>query len=1247
MKRFLVNILLFVLVVVTRGAVTNHFTRLDWAELQIDSVLPLYTEVVPLESDYRTHEYDVLLEYPEYAFLTKKEIAVVQRFDSLLSDQIQINSHVGVSRRQGMMDISFVPIVKVDGHYKKLLSAQISIVAHRRVEGVRGKVKEHTTAYAESSVLSAGRWVKISIKEDGIYSLTRASLKKMGFSDPEKVRLFGYGGHRQPELIRAESHYDDLQEIPLFRQHDNSLLFWGNGLMYWDGDERVLNHYATEAFYFLCEGDKPLQLETLTSPTGTVSHTYTTFRDHVLYEKDEYAWFTGGRELFENLNYATINSHTYKLITKNSAGNERLTINFTASSDQNTLLTPSVNGKNLERMNISPISKYISATSAVKTYPVSEYASGDEWNVKLTSTQGHDARLDYLALHYDRTLYLPHVSDYLAFSQQGSGISTFQIVCEAADIRVLCLGEPGESDKLVKTKEIDKTTLSATVSDPTRRYVAFNVKHSYPEPTFVGVVENQNLHAMDSLDMVIIVPSSGKLTAQAERLAEAHTQYDGLKVAVVRADQIYNEFSSGTPDATAYRRFMKMLYDKAADVDTAPRYLLLMGDAAWDNRMISTAWKNHSPADYLLSYQSENSFSDIKCYIMEDYFGLLDDGEGANLLTEKVDLGVGRFPVTTAEEARVMVDKTIAYMNKSNAGAWKNLICMLGDDGDENEHMDYANRVAERIAVINPELEIKKVMWDTYTRVSTIKSNTYPEVTSLLRRQMEEGALVMNYTGHANATSLSHEFVLNVEDFINNRSSNLPLWVTAACDVMPFDGLAVNTGEAAVLNPNGGALAFYGTTRTVYANQNLTMNRYFMQYLFGLTEKGLRYRLGDAVRLSKTSVIASGTESVYKENKLHYALLGDPALTIGAPTYRVVLESINGEKLTSENCISLKAGQKVRMSGHIENATGGLTSDFKGVLSTKLFDNEGIVTCKNNAGSTNPFVYSDRQSMLYESKDSVFGGRFELNFLIPIDINYSGESGRVIFYALDESNKVEANGYSEQFTLGGISEAQEADTLGPQIVAYLNSEEFTSGDVVNASPYFVAQLTDPSGINVSGNGVGHDLVLCVDGRADRTYNLNDYFVREFGDFTRGTVSFSIPALESGSHTLTFRAWDLLNNTSTYIMDFVVDTSMKPELLQLTASQNPATTSINFLISHDMPGSECTFTVDVYDFMGQRLWSTTQTGSSSTGVYSIPWNLTTGAGGRLGSGVYFYRCQMQCGNSKKDSKTQKIIVLNNK
>ena len=1233
-----------------------EITNLNWDELKIDSVLPVYTEVVPLQSDYSLYNYSVTIEYPEYAPLTPKETEEALKFDSLIKERIDIESFVGVSRGEGMLDIAFVPIIRRGSSYLKLLSAQIVINSTPK-RFVRRAPADKAKRYAAHSKLQSGRWVKISITNDGMYRLTRSALKNMGFSNPAKVHLYGYGGHLQDEVLFTGEEYDDMVEVPLYYSSKlDAWLFWGNGLTFYKGDERVTNFYANKAFYFLTEEtEDAASIGKESSYTGRCDTIYSSFTDHVLYEKDEYAWYHGGRSLFENTNYVNTNSHTYSLQTIDPEYEDSvttLTVAFSASNKTPTRMTTYVNGTQMGTMSLAATEIYIYGSETTAKYDLSKLERSNNWNIRLTSTAGQNARLDYLSLAYSRKL--KPSSGYVAFSQiqpnvpdsilekEGPGGSRFDI--EGTGLKVMRIGCPGEPATLIEGTQ-EGSIYSVMVEDPTRRYVAFDDGYEFPEPSYVGTVANQDLHALDSVDMVIIIPTSGKLLDQAIRLEEAHNQYDGIRCAIVYANQIYNEFSSGTPDATAYRRLMKMLYDKANTIDDAPKYLLLLGDAAWDNRMVSIQWRKYSPDDYLLCYPSENSFSDTRSFVMEDYFGLLDDGEGTNVLRDKPDLGIGRFPVTSNSDAKIMVDKTISYLSGENAGGWKNLLYFLGDDGDENQHMRYADDVAELVRGTYPEMEVRKIMWDAYKIESTASNLSYPTCTQDIKRAMREGASVFNYVGHAATYGFSHEFVLRVNDFAEPCGNKLALWVTAACDVMPFDGQVENVGETAVLNPNGGALAFYGTARTVYATQNLYMNRYFMRYLFGKDAKGRRYKVGDAIRLAKNALITGNMESSYRENKLQYALLGDPSLQFGEPLQKVILDSINGSSVTSSSKISLKAGQRIRLSGHLTDSEGELKTDFTGTMTTRMYDNEETITCHNNQGASRVFTFEDRTG-IYTSQDSVVNGKFDLEFVIPIDINNSSEAGRFAFFALNNERIMEANGYNEKFLLGGREE-EEKDTIGPKILAGLNSEDFANGGTVNKTPYFVAKLEDESGINYSGNGIGHDLVLCVDNDVTQTYTLNSYYVQEFGDFTRGTVSYVLPELESGTHTLSFRAWDVLNNTSATTLNFVVDPTVAPTIFKLTASQNPARTSTNFLISYDLAGTDCEFTLEVFDFSGRRVWYHQEQGSSPGGLYTIPWNLCTNAGAKLFTGIYFYRCQMTCGDSKKVSKTQKIVILNNK
>ena len=1250
MKRFFTICLM--LAALTQGIFAQQekelaFTSLDWEELKIDSVLPVYTEVVPLETDYRMHTYTVSILYPEYVALSGKEAQVAERFDSLLSETIDVETFVGIERGKGLLDISFIPIRRQGTRYEKLISAQIVINAHRDARRNAPMKASGSSRYAANSRLASGQWVKVSITEDGLYQFSRSSLKKMGFSNPDNVHLYGYGGHLLPELIREGTHHDDLVEVPLYYNgQTDSWLFWGNGLVYWNADTRISNTFARQACYFLTQEDAPSTMGKLDYNPSLPRDGHYTTRAHTLYEKDEFAWFSIGRHLFDDENYANNNSHNYTLTATDPAGNGKLTVVFTGAESTSNAVNVTINGTPSGSFTITPLGDYIKATSTSRNFDVTAQGTPATLNVNIRSESGKKARLDYLAYSYDRSLNTA-AKGYVDFtlSDANGGPATFHI--NGSNVKVIRTGSVGVKDALVEGTQ-NGNTYTINVDDGGQHFVAFNTTATFPEPTVVGNVDNQDLHSFGGLDMIIIIPTSGKLYSEAQRLADAHRQYDGLRIGIVRADQIYNEFSSGTPDPTAYRLFMKMLYDKAGSTGVSPKYLLLFGDCAWDNRMLSSTWRKFNPDDYLLCYESENSFSDTKSYVMEDYFGLLDDGEGYNPIREKSDIGIGRFPVTTSSVAKIVVDKCISYMSKQNAGAWKNLVYFLGDDGDENEHMRYANNVAENVISKYPGMEVHKIMWDAYTRVSSTKNNTYPEATKEIKKQMRDGALVMNYTGHAASYGFSHEFVLLREDFETTKSTKLPLWVTCACDVMPFDAYGSNIGESALLNPSGGALAFYGTTRTVFASQNYNMNRYFMQYLFARNATtGERNRIGDAIRLAKNSIISDGREAGYLENKLQYALLGDPALVMGNPLQRIVVDKIN-DKDVDGTSIPLKAGERVKLFGHVEKEDGTTMTEFNGIVHTRLFDNKETIVCLNNAkAAEEAFTYTDRTGMLYESQDSVRAGLFNEEFIIPIDINFSNEAGRFVFYAFDGTNGIEANGYNEDIPLGGMVDDISFDQNGPEIYAYLNNENFQNGGIVNATPLFVAQLNDASGIGASGNGIGHDLSLCIDGRSDLTYNINEYYTHEFGDFTQGTVAYNIPQLENGPHSLTFRAWDVLNNTSQTSLDFVVDSGLPSNILRLIASQNPATTSTNFIISYDLPGSECDFILEVFDFSGRRIWMFEETSSNANGIHTITWNLDNGAGAKVGTGIYLYRCQIKCGDSKWTSKTQKIMVRNNK
>lgn len=589
-----------------------------------------------------------------------------------------------------------------------------------------------------------------------------------------------------------------------------------------------------------------------------------------------------------------------------------------------------------------------------------------------------------------------------------------------------------------------------------------------------------------------------------------------------------------------------------------------------------------------------------------------------------------------------MVDKSISYMENKNAGDWQNVLMFMGDDGDNDLHMKDVNKAADTVADNYPGFLIKKVMWDAYSRESSSTGNSYPEVERLIKQQQAAGALVMDYGGHGSETALSHEYVLRLNDFKEFTNTNLPLWITAACDIMPFDSNSDNIGEAAVLNSKGGALAFFGTTRTVYASYNAAINTSFLKHVLSVRD-GRPVTLGEAQRLAKNEMITTGQDKT--QNKLQYALLGNPAMSLNLPAMQVVIDSINGMELASGGIPVLKAGSVVTVKGHIEN-NSVKAADFNGRITATVLDTQELITCKrNNANEADGFQFYDRQKTLYNGSDNVSGGSFSFVFAVPRDINYADGTGRITVYAVNDDHSLQANGSEDRFYVNGSEEVFN-DSIGPSIYCYLNSPDFVNGGTVNATPYFVAEITDKDGINASGNGIGHDMQLIIDGDMSKTYNLNGNFSYAFGTYTSGSTYYSIPELTEGQHTLKFRAWDMMNNSNAAVLSFNVVKGLVPELVDISCTENPARTSTTFIASHNFAGSNVDVAVDVFDMSGRLLWSRQASGVSSTNTYTVDWDLTLDSGARLQTGVYLYRVRLGSGGSAKASKAKKLIVLSN-
>ena len=1098
-----------------------------------------------------------------------------------------------------------------------------------------------SSRYASESVLNSGKWVKIQVAEDGIYKLTAADLKKMGFSNLDKVAVYGYGGWPLDEDF-STTYIDDVPEVAVWRGADY-LLFYGKGPRKWEyssSDKSFIhtnNPYSNYGYYFVTEKETTGRtMEKAASAAGATLQV-TTFDDYVLHEEELVSVNSSGRELYGESFTSTL-SRDFTISVPGITNDEgKATLSFISRG--NGTITMNVDGNALISGSVSvPSDEY---EVARELYRERAWMADKGETVKVNigySTTGHkNVHLNYFRLQMKRQLKV--YDNYTFFRSLSARGNASRFVIQGADASMLVFDVTDGVNPQQMETSLNGTELSFSIpaSASLREFVV--VKPSQIKaPVTVGEVVNQNLHALPQQDMIIIAQPN--FTTQAERLAEAHRTKDNLTVRVVTPESIYNEFSSGTPDATAYRRFMKMFYDRKTSEADAPKYLLLFGDGSFDNRKLTSAWKSVDMSNMLLTYQTENSLSS-QSYVIDDYFGFLDDADNKkSLQNKKLCLGIGRFPIRTVEQATQMVDKVISYMENKNTGSWKNNLCFMADDGSNTdgfmtEHMEFADQLAGYVESEHPEFLVNKLYYDAYKKDMT--AGTYPDVRSGLQKLLKDGLLLFNYTGHGGTTALSDEKVLTQTDINQFTYTHLPVWVTATCDFTRFDDLNTSAGEDVFLNKSSGGIALFTTVRVAYSRPNFPINDNVIRNLFE-RNNGRRRTLGEVMQATKNTL-----SSVYK---LGFCLIGDPAVKMAYPEFGMKVTTVNGQSVDG-NSISFKALEKITVEGEVLDVSGQLVTDFTGIVNPTVKDSKVTVTClKNSNKDDSPaFTFTDYPNTIFIGNDSVRNGKFSFTFTVPKDISYSNLQGKMNLYAVDTESGNEAQGNFDNFIVGGTSDTAETDTIGPEIRAlYLNDTTFVDGGQVNTTPYFVAELWDKSGVNITGSSVGHDMMLVIDESTVLSYNLNSYYELLPGEDGTGIVKFPIPALEPGKHTAEFWVWDILNNSTVRTFTFEVVEGLKPFLFDVIATPGIAREQVTFHLMHNRPESRMRVGIMVYDLAGRQLWKHEESGTSGLFEnYTVSWDLTSG-GVRMRPGVYIYRAAISTDNSKDATKARKFIIL---
>jgi len=1249
-------------------AVTISTLGFDGASFDNEYLLPVYHTTKRLNG--RPARVNVSISEQVFESVSSQERAALN-IDGI-AGSIIIESNVGFERGVAYAIVSFIPLRKSDnGIVEKLVSFKLEISSTGSAPAnARGS---RTT----SSVLASGDWYKIGVPRDGVYRIDYNFLQNAGIDvagiNPNQLNIYGNGSGLLPRQ-NSEFRHDDLQlnAIEIVGGGDGSfdpgdyILFYAKGPHSWtynenDQEFRHTKHlYSDSSYYFIgIDIDAPKRINTVNSTDIPANVNVSSFDAYMFHELDLVNLIKSGRnfygEHFDIQNTYSFSGDAFTFPNLSPGAIAKVRVDLAGRT---------LGVSNFSNFNVSVVGQVsdagsIQGVSPVYTAPFARQAAkrvdfvpnNPAFNVKVDfspSASSSKAWLNFISINVRRQLIM--TGNHMIFrdiQSVGPGnVAQFNLenaqavnyiweVTDPINVRNIGLFSAGS----VKSFRLPTNEL--------REFVAFT-GNQLPAPIFFGQVPNQNLHALGIQQPIkMVVVTHPRFYSEAMELADFHTSHptDPVYTEVVTTNQVYNEFSSGTPDITAIKDFMRMFYNRAGgDSTLMPNYLLLFGDGSYDNRS-----RAESNTNFILTFQSEDSFSPIASFVSDDYFGLLDDNEGESG-NDLVDIGIGRMTVKTKQEAKDVVRKVKHYMSQDfNAevahcsgvgtsvfGEWRNRVVFVGDDEDSNIHMSQSNQLAKIIEENHPQYNVTKIFLDAYPQQTTPGGQRYPDVNEAIRQNVEKGALIVNYVGHGGEVGWAHERILDVSTIRNWTNFNsLPLFVTATCEFSRYDDPArTSAGEYVLINGAGGGIALLTTTRLVFSNDNFTLNKKF--YEFALQDGAIPdLRLGDMLRYTKRALSSSNT------NHRNFALLGDPALRLAYPQKDVFTSSITD---TLGNPLdTLKALSNVKVTGYVGETNGTLLPNFNGVVTVTVFDKQTTVQTLANDGG-NPFTYKDQKNVIYRGKAAVENGLFNFSFIVPKDINFNVDStGRISYYAV--SADYDAHGYKNGVVIGSTDLNAAADNTGPVVELYMNDENFVFGGTTDENPLIYARVFDDSGINTVGTGIGHDLTAMLNESSSNVIVLNDYYESDLNTFRSGTINYPLNELPQGQHKLRLKVWDVHNNSGEGYTEFLVAESENFVINHLLNYPNPFTTYTEFFFEHNQACSFLNVQIQVFTVSG-KLVKSINTISNTNGfrVDPIPWNGRDDYGDQLARGVYVYKVKVRNPSGEQVEKFEKLVLL---
>lgn len=1096
-----------------------------------------------------------------------------------------------------------------------------------------------------NSPLANGTWRKLQVTQNGIYKVSGADMKAWGWGlsgvKPASIKMFSHHGGMLDERNNVPKSYN-LDEISILVEdggdgvfNDNDyILFWGEGPHKWlrgvNGYYFQNNVYSDNSNYFLTFGGVDGKRISSKNNSNDAPQAILNSYDYLYaYEKDEYKIYHSGRE-FHGDRFIETESKKFNFSVPDAVPGipARVTIKF-AGTGQSSSVSYVLNGTNLGTIgglygsDEAIANRY---TEVISPYSINNIQANNELSINYSkagiSSIGYLNQITCIAksemkLASQRVIQNEESKNHQIVEYQMKHGGANYVLWDVTNPDSVQLINSQRNSTFYTFKFNNKTTIPKIVS----------TNGTYKKPKDGGAVANQNIAASGQADLIIV--AHPLFWSEAQRLAAHRRSNDGLTVNVYSPQTIYNEFSTGQQDISAIRDFMRYLYYQPG---SKLKYLLLFGDASYDYKD-----KVNDNTNFVPTYQSRESQSDINSYCSDDYFAFLDNNDGLWTNHQRLEISVGRLPVMTSKEAKELVDKLLRYDSPKAFGKWRNKLTFLADDVDESwdiDHLNFSELLTSTNNLNHANYNNSKIYMDAYQEVLLGGAGAYPEVNREIDETMNQGALIFNYIGHGGTEGIAKERAVTFDQSDNWKNLyQMPVFVTATCELASYDNPKKRPiGETMLLNPVGGPVAMLTTTRIVYSDANFSLNQGI--WINNILADNSADRLGDVYMRTKNRPTSYS-------NDRRFTLLGDPSMRIAKPEHRIFLDSFNGKEIADD---TLSALSLVKFSGHLEKRTGGLWNDFNGLVDVTIFDKPIEEKTLDNGSHGLSVEYEHLRSIIFSGRVMATNGKFDFSFVVPKDINYSVAEAKVSLYA--HNNIEDAAGSYTEIKVGGANLDPDEDDKGPEIKLFLDSRDFINGGFTSENPVLIADLYDDHGINLSSSGIGRDLLVTIDKGTDleKRFVVNDFYTSSPGSYKQGEINYALKELQEGNHTLHLKVWDTYNNSSEASIKFVVgEKSDQFNIYSVRTIPNPFSSLPTIILDHNRSESDLSISNELFDSKGTVVLKHQMKVYHASNNVNLKLSNNDNWYNGLRPGVYILRTVVTTSNGETKTHTSRLVA----